>query len=407
MGTVATVLGWELRSLLANKRYLVLSFVSVIIVGSMIPVFTSIFSELEAESLVPVSPSLHRVAPVGTYKLDENTIIKKEVEKLDKIELIRFKSLGEVVEKVENHEVVGVILIGEKKDGTQMVYLVIDKASPIAAMVEEELTTAISIAAQKIRVETIISAGLDPETTLNPIIIEKKKLGEGQNTGSVGENWREGFRGVLSGLITPLILIIPMFVVGSFVIDSVVGEKERKTLETLLAVPTPWWKLLLGKYLATLLIVSIQVGLILVGISLWGVPVAKPLHTYLMLLVIGGFIPSVTTYVCTISNSYKQASILLTFVNALLFLTLFLPTTFTHLPGLERYASYAPLTIVANYIQNGQTPIGSLVTSVSGLILLTTVFLGASLYIFNHEAATIHNYGPISIHLKILRGEKL
>ncbi len=69
-----------------------------------------------------------------------------------------------------------------------------------------------------------------------------------------------------------LLLWIPFFVIISFIGDAIAGERERHTLETLLASRMPDQAILLGKIIATVLyawgmgILSLLLGLLLVDL---------------------------------------------------------------------------------------------------------------------------------------------
>ncbi len=76
--------------------------------------------------------------------------------------------------------------------------------------------------------------------------------------------------------LTPIYMLllrwVPFFVVISFIGDAIAGERERHTLETLLASRMPDRAILLGKILATVLyawgmgVLSLLVGLVLVDL---------------------------------------------------------------------------------------------------------------------------------------------
>jgi len=76
----------------------------------------------------------------------------------------------------------------------------------------------------------------------------------------------------LTPLAMLLLLWIPFFVVISFIGDAIAGERERHTLETLLASRMPDRAILLGKIVATVLyawgmgILSLLLGLVLVDL---------------------------------------------------------------------------------------------------------------------------------------------
>ena len=77
-----------------------------------------------------------------------------------------------------------------------------------------------------------------------------------------------GFRGQLLASILPFLLIVAMVMGGFYLaIDTTAGERERESLEPLLSLPMPRYKLVLGKYLAVLTFVCLSS--ILTAISLY------------------------------------------------------------------------------------------------------------------------------------------
>jgi ABC-2 type transport system permease protein len=76
----------------------------------------------------------------------------------------------------------------------------------------------------------------------------------------------------LTPLSMILLLWVPFFVVISFIGDAIAGERERRTLETLLASRMPDYAILLGKIVATSLyawgmgLLSLLLGLVLVDL---------------------------------------------------------------------------------------------------------------------------------------------
>ena len=90
-----------------------------------------------------------------------------------------------------------------------------------------------------------------------------------------------------------LLLWVPFFVVISFIGDAIAGERERHTLETLLASRMPDRAILLGKILATVLyawgmgIFSLLLGLVLVDLlRTQGNWVFYPLDLFVIALVL-------------------------------------------------------------------------------------------------------------------------
>tara|TARA_R100000093_G_C1928685_1_gene68015 strand:- start:280 stop:1152 length:873 start_codon:yes stop_codon:yes gene_type:complete len=74
------------------------------------------------------------------------------------------------------------------------------------------------------------------------------------------------------GLILPFMLLFSMMMGGFYLaVDTTAGERERLSLEPLLALPVPRWQLVLGKYVAILAFVLMSLILPLIsGFVLFG-----------------------------------------------------------------------------------------------------------------------------------------
>ncbi|DAC17212.1 MAG: hypothetical protein CMA49_04065 [Euryarchaeota archaeon] len=113
--------------------------------------------------------------------------------------------------------------------------------------------------------QRIESAGLDVESTLNPLQWDGPILSA--DVATKGEQ-----AGMLLSLFIPFVLAI--WTASAAVqpaIDMTVGERERGTLESLLSLPLSRTELLLGKWLAVVSItgvgVTLQIGGLLFGIA--------------------------------------------------------------------------------------------------------------------------------------------
>ncbi len=78
-----------------------------------------------------------------------------------------------------------------------------------------------------------------------------------------------GFRGQLLASLLPFLLIVAMVMGGFYLaIDTTAGERERLSLEPLLSLPMPRYKLVIGKYLAVLVFVALSSVLTAVSVFL-------------------------------------------------------------------------------------------------------------------------------------------
>jgi len=84
-----------------------------------------------------------------------------------------------------------------------------------------------------------------PDSVLNPIVYTTVLVGPSGTAVSVEESFR-----VMLGRILAFSLVFVTTPSIAYITDSVVGEKERKTFEALLATPVPRWSLVIGKTLS-------------------------------------------------------------------------------------------------------------------------------------------------------------
>ncbi|MBU1429861.1 ABC transporter permease subunit [Myxococcota bacterium] len=103
----------------------------------------------------------------------------------------------------------------------------------------------------------LVAHGLDPRQA-EPFSVERFNVASEARMG-----------GYFAGQVIPLILVL-MVILGAFypAIDLTAGEKERGTLESLLCTPTTPLEMMLGKYLAVIVISMIAATMNLVSMSL-------------------------------------------------------------------------------------------------------------------------------------------
>jgi len=78
-----------------------------------------------------------------------------------------------------------------------------------------------------------------------------------------------GFRGQILASLLPFLLIVAMVMGGFYLaIDTTAGERERQSLEPLLTLPLARYKLVLGKFLAVLVFVTLSSVLTAISVFL-------------------------------------------------------------------------------------------------------------------------------------------
>lgn len=119
-----------------------------------------------------------------------------------------------------------------------------------------KLSTLLRVYAQTLNALRMQHRGIDP-SVFNSVDVSLKDVSS------------NGFRGQLLASLLPFLLIVAMVMGGFYLaIDTTAGERERQSLEPLLSLPVARYKLVLGKYLAVLVFVTLSSVLTAVSVFL-------------------------------------------------------------------------------------------------------------------------------------------
>ncbi len=150
---------------------------------------------------------------------------------------------------------------------------------------------------------------------------------------------------IISKVMTAILLFLPLFLFGNMVIDSIVGEKERKTAEILVAMPLSHANIILGKSLAVMLTIALQVFLWMVILLGAGFDIKNAFLVYIIVILTSIPIIGITSIIAAYSKNYKEAGIGISFVYILVVGYLVVPAL-AYLSGSTRAASISPMTLV-------------------------------------------------------------
>ena len=169
-------------------------------------------------------------------------------------------------------------------------------------------------------------------------IIKRAYTNKRINWGHVSGGLNPVFIEIMNSLLIPLVLLLPIFFSMNILSDSIVKEKEKKTLETLFSVPMRREEIIIGKIIPVVVLALIQTGawigiLSLIYPYLYHMPVVILFLAVLMAFFFSSAV-AFSTYAGTISESnlflilFMMAVTLLVFVPfppELSFLTRFSP----------------------------------------------------------------------------------
>lgn len=207
--------------------------------------------------------------------------------------------------------------------------------------------------------------------------------------------------GKLAGGFLPYLFIIFGFIGCMYpAIDLFTGEKERKTLETILTTPLPRWKILVGKMCvvvtsglaaSTFALFGLFFGIRYFGIIedesimevVQGILSIRFIVTlYLLLLPLTIFFAGILIPITTYAKSFKEAQSIITPLNFIVIAPVFIG----FLPSFELSASTALIPIVNIVLASKELIAGTIVPLHLIIVFLTMLVLATiAILISNHH----------------------
>jgi ABC-2 type transport system permease protein len=157
-----------------------------------------------------------------------------------------------------------------KNIDTINVKLYLDYSDPKRSVISDEVNSTTNILATSISNSWIDS--LIPQNTTQIVV----------NQQSTGQSLQIQ---LLTNAMLAILLFLPLFFFGNLIIDSVVGEKEKKTGEILMAMPISPSQIILGKILAVEAIIALQIVLWMIILITMGFKFANPILIYILVTI--------------------------------------------------------------------------------------------------------------------------
>ncbi len=286
------------------------------------------------------------------------------------------------------------IFNGLTPDSSARVLLSFDATRASSRGAVDKIRLALRSFTDSIVAERLGKIGVDP-AILQPVNLEVENLASGQRLG--------GF--IVGGLIAMMAVIGIISGAMVMAIDSTAGEKERKTLEVLLASPASRTDIVIGKYLAVLLMGMVTVILMTAGYGasfaigfrfLPGAEISLSINAsvlpviLLAMLFTAAFICALEMAIAIFARSYREAQSYLTPLPILAVLpVIFLQTAGPHPAGFLFYVPILNTMLLIRELLMGISNSGHIMSTLVSLGACALIALRFAFTIFKREAALL------------------
>lgn len=385
MGSL-TISKWELKNTLQSRKFLLIFFFQLAVLLMMVLFFNGFMANMESQQGVALTPSLNEFAslnvedPQGIFISNLNPQILKitEASREPSLQLINQGDLN------------GLLLVSRSNLSVDSISpveseILIDYSDPKRSVVRDEVQLAGNKTAAIISQQLITSLSSDSAPS-EPQVQEK----------SNGESLPLQ---LIKKIMTAILLFLPLFLFGNLVVDSIVGEKERKTGEILMAMPISRSYIILGKGLAVVITMAIQVALWMILMLMAGFPLGNPFLVYLIVVISAVPIVGLTSIIAAYSKNYKEAGIGITFAYIAIIGFLIVPAL-AYVAQQGKYVSLSTMTLVIKIFSRDSLGWGDIAIPFIFILLISALSYGTAIWLFKRDDIV---FGPRPGLFKLLR----
>jgi ABC-2 type transport system permease protein len=381
-----TISKWELKNTLQSRKFLLIFFFQLAVLLMMVLFFNGFMANMESQQGVALTPSLNEFAslnvedPQGIFISNLNPQILK----------IREASREPSLQLINKGDLNGLLLVSRSNLSVDSISpveseILIDYSDPKRSVVRDEVQLAGNKTAAIISQQLITSLSSDSAPS-EPQVQEK----------SSGESLPLQ---LIKKIMTAILLFLPLFLFGNLVVDSIVGEKERKTGEILMAMPISRSYIILGKGLAVVITMAIQVALWMILMLIAGFPLGNPFLVYLIVVISAVPIVGLTSIIAAYAKNYKEAGIGITFAYIAIIGFLIVPAL-AYVAQQGKYVSLSTMTLVIKIFSGDALGWGDIAIPFIFILLISALSYGTAIWLFKRDDIV---FGPRPGLFKLLR----
>ncbi len=361
---------WEFKNTLKSKKFMMIFFLQLSVLFLMIIIFNSFVTNIESDNGLTITPSLNGFASLDV--LDQSGLFLKSINPVVNVVPLSYNSsLNNIAEGKTTGflyvpgNVDQKIKLGQNIDIT--VYL--DSSNPKSSVVRDEVNSTVQTISQSY--SNALSASAVPQNTTNPTV----------NQQSTGESLPLQ---IITKVMLVILLFLPLLLFGNMIIDTIVGEKERKTGEILIAMPISRAQIIIGKSMAVVLTISLQVAMWLIILLIAGFHIANPILVFIFILLTSIPIIGITSVVAAYSKNFKEAGIGLSIAYMAIVGFLIVPVLI-YLSKKLFIANISPMTIVMRLFSGESIPLIDYGISIATILIISIISYWIAIKLFERD----------------------
>lgn len=372
-----TITKWELKETLKSRKFLIIFLLQISVLFLMIFVFSTFATNIESQQGLSITPSLSGFASLNVD--DEGGLFSKYIN--PELITVTHANFDDSMRNLNSGETMAVVVVPAdsldkiRNIDTIEVKLYLDQADPKRSVVRDEVNKTAKIMAVSLSNSWIDS--LTPQNS-TPAVVTQENTGESLPMQ------------IITKAMVAILLFLPLFLFGNMIIDSVVGEKERKTGEILMAMPITSSDIIIGKSMAVVGVMAIQVAIWMGILLITGFEISNPLLVYLLVLVTAIPVIGVTVIIAAYSKNYKEAGIGLTFGYIAIVAVLMIPTLI-YISNKSLISNISPLTMVMRLFSGEVIPAWQFLIPLGFIIIVSAITYWISIKLFQRDDVV---FGP-------------
>lgn len=407
--TIATVYNKEMLEVLRDKRTL---FTTLILPLILYPLLMVGFNAIMMRQTKVMEEQGASIAVRDSVNDAVSTKLLSALKGIDKYTYLPYSATTDTLYATNDLQAVITLRDSLGSDGTRFykVYIQYDKSKERGRLIYNKLSDNLKESEKELQQERLSIAGINPEF-LNLVSVRERDTSTAEKK-----------MGMILGMILPYIMIIMLLTGASTAAsDLVAGEKERKTLETLLVSAAGRLEIVFGKYLTI-----ITLGLINVIVNLFSISVSMkfmlgnatsemantqlPIHAIFILIL--AMIPLATLFsalwlsISTFSRNMKEARTFeqpLMIIAMLLSMVSFLPAV--ELNNLMALIPVINIALLFKAVMINEYTLTQLMLTIGSTLILDVLAIWGTIKLFTTESVLFRSEDD-STSLKAVKQNK-